>query len=76
MLTHKANAQHLTAACFFLETPTRVKLIAAPKDQPTLIIYAEKEDFFFEKTEDIRVEFTRNDKKEVDRFILHQEERM
>jgi CubicO group peptidase (beta-lactamase class C family) len=47
-------------------------LIAAPTGQPSKELYAEKEDFFFEKTEDIQVEFTRNDKKEVDAFVLHQ----
>ena len=33
---------------------------------------AEKEDFFFVKEQDIQIEFTRNDKKEVTGFILHQ----
>ncbi|MES1216194.1 MAG: serine hydrolase [Bacteroidota bacterium] len=47
-------------------------LIAAPTGQPTKELYAEKEDFFFVKTEDVQVEFTRNDKKEVNGFILHQ----
>ena len=47
-------------------------LIAAPTGQPQKELYAEKEDFFFEKTEDVQVEFTRNEKKEVDGFILHQ----
>jgi len=43
-----------------------------PTGQGTKILHAEKKDFFFEKEEDIQVEFTRNDKKEVDGFILHQ----
>ncbi len=47
-------------------------LIAAPTNQSPKELYAKKEDFFFEKAEDIQVEFTRNDKKEVDGFILHQ----
>lgn len=48
------------------------ELVAAPTGQKTDIIYAEKEDFFFVKTQDIQLEFTRNDKKEIDGFILHQ----
>jgi len=47
-------------------------LVAAPTGQSPKELYAEKEDFFFEKTEDVQVEFTRNDKKEVDGFVLHQ----
>ena len=48
------------------------QLLASPTGQPTQTLYAEKNDFFFVKTDDIQVEFTRNDKKEVDGFILHQ----
>jgi CubicO group peptidase (beta-lactamase class C family) len=48
------------------------ELVAAPTGQRTDILYAEKEDFFFAKSDDLQVEFTRNDKKEVDGFILHQ----
>ena len=48
------------------------ELVAAPTDQPTNILHAEKEDFFFIESPDIQIEFTRNDKKEVDGFILHQ----
>ena len=47
-------------------------LIALPTGQSELVIHAEKEDFFFVKEQDIQVEFTRNDKKEVTGFILHQ----
>lgn len=47
-------------------------LVAAPTGQRTDNLYAEKEDFFFSKSADLQVEFTRNDKKEVDGFILHQ----
>ena len=47
-------------------------LIALPRGQSELVIHAEKEDFFFVKEQDIQVEFTRNDKKEVTGFILHQ----
>ena len=48
------------------------KLMATPTGQSTKTLHAEKEDFFFEKEEDVQVEFTRNDKKEVDGFILYQ----
>ncbi len=48
------------------------ELMAAPTGQPTNILYAEKQDFFFMKSQDIEIEFTRNDKKEVDGFILNQ----
>jgi CubicO group peptidase (beta-lactamase class C family) len=48
------------------------ELIAAPTGQPTGILHAEKEDFFFLKAPDIQIEFTRNDKKEIDGFILYQ----
>ena len=48
------------------------ELAAAPTGQPTNILHAEKEDFFFVKSPDIQIEFTRNDKKEVDGFILYQ----
>lgn len=47
-------------------------LEATPTGQSPKMIYPEKEDFFFEKAEDIQVEFTRNDQKKVDGFILHQ----
>ena len=47
-------------------------LIALPTGQSELVIHAEKEDFFVVKEQDIQVEFTRNDKKEVTGFILHQ----
>ncbi|MCW3116985.1 MAG: beta-lactamase [Chitinophagaceae bacterium] len=48
------------------------ELLASPTGQSPDILYAEKEDFFFVKTEDIQVEFKRNEKKEIDRFILYQ----
>ncbi len=48
------------------------ELIALPTGQSESVIHAEKEDFFFVKEQDIQVEFTRNDKKEVTGFILHQ----
>src|SRR6186713_2300167 len=48
------------------------ELIAIPTGQRTEILYAEKDDFFFLQSQDIQLEFTRNEKKEVDGFILHQ----
>ncbi len=48
------------------------ELIALPTGQSESVIHAEKEDFFFVKEQDIQLEFTRNDKKEVTGFILHQ----
>jgi CubicO group peptidase (beta-lactamase class C family) len=47
-------------------------LSAVPTNQSEKMLHAEKEDLFFEKEEDIQVEFTRNANKEVDGFILHQ----
>jgi hypothetical protein len=35
-------------------------------------LFAEKKDFFFEKEEDVQLDFTRNDKSEVDGFVFHQ----
>lgn len=48
------------------------ELVAAPTGQPTAIMYAEKEDFFFLKAPEIQIEFTRDDKKAISGFILHQ----
>ncbi|HEY5966516.1 MAG TPA: serine hydrolase [Chitinophagaceae bacterium] len=48
------------------------ELVAAPTGQKTDILYAEKEDLLFLKSQDIQLAFTRNDKKEIDGFILHQ----
>ncbi|MDQ6761424.1 MAG: DUF3471 domain-containing protein, partial [Bacteroidota bacterium] len=48
------------------------ELVATPTGQSPKVLHAEKEDFFFEKEEDVQLAFTRNDKKEVDGFILHQ----
>ena len=47
-------------------------LIASPTGQSDKTLYAEKKDFFFEKEEDVQLDFTRNDKNEVDGFIFHQ----
>lgn len=47
-------------------------LIALPTNQSEKILYAEKENFFFQKEEDVQVEFTRNTNREVDSFILYQ----
>jgi CubicO group peptidase (beta-lactamase class C family) len=48
------------------------ELVATPTGQKTEILYAEKADFLFVKSQDIQLEFTRNEKKEIDGFILHQ----
>ncbi len=48
------------------------ELAATPAGQTTKILHAEQEDHFFEKEEDVQVEFTRNDKREVDGLILNQ----
>ncbi|MDQ6843653.1 MAG: beta-lactamase family protein [Bacteroidota bacterium] len=48
------------------------ELLATPTGQSPKILHAEKEDSFFEKEEDVRVEFTRNDNKEVDGLVLYQ----
>ena len=47
-------------------------LIATPTGQDTKTLFAEKKDFFFEKEEDVQVDFTRNDKNEIDGFVLNQ----
>jgi CubicO group peptidase (beta-lactamase class C family) len=47
-------------------------LIATPTGQSTKTLFAEKKDFFFEKEEDVQLDFTRNDKSEVDGFVFHQ----
>ena len=47
-------------------------LVATPTGQKTETLYAEKEDLLFVKSQDIQLEFTRNEKKEIDGFILHQ----
>jgi CubicO group peptidase (beta-lactamase class C family) len=47
-------------------------LIAIPTGQSDKTLFAEKKDLFFEKEEDVQLEFTRNDKNQVDGFIFHQ----
>jgi CubicO group peptidase (beta-lactamase class C family) len=47
-------------------------LVATPTGQKTETLYVEKEDLLFVKSQDIQLEFTRNEKKEIDGFILHQ----
>ena len=47
-------------------------LVAIPTGQKTEVLYAEKEDLLFVKSQNIQLEFTRNEKKEIDGFILHQ----
>ena len=48
------------------------ELVASPTGQPTSVLLAEKEDFFFLRSPDIQIDFTRDDKKIVNGFILHQ----
>lgn len=48
------------------------QLSAIPTNQGEKIIYAEKKDFFFQKEEDVQVEFTRDSNRTVDGFILNQ----
>jgi CubicO group peptidase (beta-lactamase class C family) len=48
------------------------KLIGSPTGQRPSVLHAEKEDNFFVKEDDIRVKFTRNEKQEIDGFILYQ----
>jgi hypothetical protein len=48
------------------------ELIAAPTGQSTSVLLAEREDFFFLRSPDIQIDFTRDDKKIVNGFILHQ----
>ena len=48
------------------------EISATPTGQSEKILHAEKEDFFFEKEEDVQVQFTRNDDKVVDGLILNQ----
>ena len=47
-------------------------LIAVPTGQSPKTLFAEKKDFFFEKEEDVQLDFTRNDKNEIDGFLFHQ----
>lgn len=48
------------------------QLSAVPTNQTEKIIYAEKEDFFFQQDEDVQVVFTRDTDKKVDGFLLYQ----
>ena len=47
-------------------------LIANPTGQSAKTLYAEKKDSFFEKEEDVQLDFTRNDKSQIDGFLFHQ----
>lgn len=47
-------------------------LIASPTGQSDKILFAEKKDLFFENEEDVQLDFTRNDKNEIDGFVFHQ----
>ncbi|MEO6549800.1 MAG: serine hydrolase [Ferruginibacter sp.] len=48
------------------------ELLASPTGQNPDMLYAEKEDFFFVKTENIQIQFVRNEKDEVNGFTLYQ----
>lgn len=48
------------------------QLSALPTGQSEKLLFAEKEDFFFQKEDDIQVEFTRDNTKAVTAFVLHQ----
>ena len=47
-------------------------LIANPTGQSAKTLFAERKDFFFEKEEDVQLNFTRNDKNEIDGFVFYQ----
>jgi CubicO group peptidase (beta-lactamase class C family) len=47
-------------------------LIASPTGQPTAVLHAEKEDRFFVTAPEVQLQFTRNEKQEIDGFILYQ----
>jgi CubicO group peptidase (beta-lactamase class C family) len=48
------------------------ELIATPTGQKEAVLYPEKEDYFFVKVPDLQLKFTRNEKQEIDGFILYQ----
>jgi CubicO group peptidase (beta-lactamase class C family) len=47
-------------------------LIAIPTGQAPKTLFAEKKDSFFEKEEDVQLDFTRNDANQVYGFVFHQ----
>ena len=47
-------------------------LIAIPTGQAPKTLFAEKKDSFFEKEEDVQLDFIRNDQNKVDGFVFHQ----
>ncbi|MGN6601531.1 MAG: hypothetical protein ACTHK8_03720 [Ginsengibacter sp.] len=49
-------------------------LIALPTGQSAQTLYAEKKDAFFQKEEDLQLNFTRNESGAIDGFVLHQGE--
>ncbi|HEU5054381.1 MAG TPA: serine hydrolase [Hanamia sp.] len=49
-------------------------LTAVPAGQTPKTLFAEKKDCFFEKEEDVQLEFTRNESGTIDGFVLHQGE--
>jgi CubicO group peptidase (beta-lactamase class C family) len=48
------------------------KLLAAPTGQSPAVMHAEKEDHFFVEVPDVQFQFTKNEKQEIEGFILHQ----
>jgi len=48
------------------------QLVATPTNQSAAVLYAEKEDYFFVKSPEVQLLFTRNEKQEIDGFILYQ----
>ena len=48
------------------------QLVATPTNQSSAVLYAEKEDYFFVKSPEVQLLFTRNEKQEIDGFILYQ----
>jgi CubicO group peptidase (beta-lactamase class C family) len=48
------------------------ELKASPTGQPTVVLHAEKEDRFFVNLPEVQLQFTRNEKQEIDGFILFQ----
>jgi CubicO group peptidase (beta-lactamase class C family) len=48
------------------------QLIAEPTGQPVAILYAEKEDYFFVTQPEVQLLFKRNDKQEIEAFVLFQ----
>lgn len=48
------------------------ELVATPAGQSPKTLHAEKEDYFFAEEPDVQLRFTRNEKQDIDGFILYQ----